>query len=242
MTFYAGHHSNQLIPIFAKGTGSELLHSYADEQDFVRGKFLNNSEIGQAMFTLWNGKPCTLANNKPIIISKIPNITLYLQKDTTFVLNTNFISDIEDSELTFNVGTRPTWLTFDSKTLTFSGKPTALTNTKVKVIVTDGKTTGASISVEALFTVSVVADPTSIQKTNKQNVEAYPNPAYNKLIVTTPSGKGEIYIRTIEGQVVESREITATVEEFNVSKLSAGVYILEINDTYTKTQQTIIIK
>lgn len=52
-SFNSGGHSNSLVPFFAKGAGSELFHLYADELDPVRGNFLNNTEIAQAVFMLW---------------------------------------------------------------------------------------------------------------------------------------------------------------------------------------------
>jgi hypothetical protein len=40
-----GWHSNQLVPFFAKGCGSELFYAVADQNDSVRGKYLDNTEI-----------------------------------------------------------------------------------------------------------------------------------------------------------------------------------------------------
>lgn len=56
MQFNSIHHTNVLIPLFAKGCGAELLNIMADEQDPVRGPFIGNSEIAQLIFFLW-GKP-----------------------------------------------------------------------------------------------------------------------------------------------------------------------------------------
>lgn len=47
------HHTNSLVPLFAKGAGSECLNIFADETDLKRGKYLNNSEIAQMIFMLW---------------------------------------------------------------------------------------------------------------------------------------------------------------------------------------------
>ena len=40
-----GWHSNQLVPFFAKGCGAELYNAVADQNDPVRGKYLDNTEI-----------------------------------------------------------------------------------------------------------------------------------------------------------------------------------------------------
>jgi len=47
------NHSNSLVPLYAKGAGSELFKGYADENDIKRGKYLDNTEIGQLVFFLW---------------------------------------------------------------------------------------------------------------------------------------------------------------------------------------------
>ncbi|MDR4988773.1 MAG: alkaline phosphatase [Bacteroidales bacterium] len=49
-------HTNMLVPFFAKGPGTELFRFFADEYDPVRGYFLQNTEIAQAIFLMW-GKP-----------------------------------------------------------------------------------------------------------------------------------------------------------------------------------------
>lgn len=49
----SGDHTNQLIPLYAKGPGIQLLRQHADEYDIKRGYYLQNSEVGQTMLTLW---------------------------------------------------------------------------------------------------------------------------------------------------------------------------------------------
>jgi len=46
-------HTNSLVPIYAKGAGSDLLKKYADELDPVRGAYIDNTEIAKVMFELW---------------------------------------------------------------------------------------------------------------------------------------------------------------------------------------------
>jgi alkaline phosphatase len=53
MKFNSPDHTNSLIPFFAKGAGSELYHNFADEQDSVRGSYIQNSEIPQLIHLLW---------------------------------------------------------------------------------------------------------------------------------------------------------------------------------------------
>lgn len=51
--FLSGGHTNQLIPLYAKGAGSNLFAHYADEVDFVRGRYIDNTNIAQVCFDLW---------------------------------------------------------------------------------------------------------------------------------------------------------------------------------------------
>ncbi len=46
-------HTNSLVPFFAKGAGSEVFHEFANETDPVRGKYLDNAELGQALFLMF---------------------------------------------------------------------------------------------------------------------------------------------------------------------------------------------
>jgi alkaline phosphatase len=50
MQFNSTHHTNVLVPLYAKGVGADLFDDYADEVDSLRGYFIQNSEIGQIMF------------------------------------------------------------------------------------------------------------------------------------------------------------------------------------------------
>jgi len=53
MQFNSPDHTNSLIPLFVKGTGSELFAGFADESDSVRGPYIQNSEIPQVIKFLW---------------------------------------------------------------------------------------------------------------------------------------------------------------------------------------------
>ncbi len=53
MKFNSTGHSNQLIPFFAKGTGSSLFSDYALKVDPVRGKYIDNTQVAGVFFQLW---------------------------------------------------------------------------------------------------------------------------------------------------------------------------------------------
>jgi alkaline phosphatase len=47
MQFNSGDHTNSLIPLFAKGDAARGLKQLADEEDPVRGAYVDNAELGQ---------------------------------------------------------------------------------------------------------------------------------------------------------------------------------------------------
>jgi len=53
--WFSDNHSNSLVPLFAKGAGSDMFTLMADEYDPVRGKFSSNSELGQVVKLLLLG-------------------------------------------------------------------------------------------------------------------------------------------------------------------------------------------
>lgn len=50
----SGSHTNQLIPLYAKGQGASLLRKYADEKDPVRKWYLDNTELFPVILDLMN--------------------------------------------------------------------------------------------------------------------------------------------------------------------------------------------
>jgi alkaline phosphatase len=50
VTWHSTNHTNQLVPLFAKGAGSEMLAQRATSYDAVRGAYLDNTDIGEALF------------------------------------------------------------------------------------------------------------------------------------------------------------------------------------------------
>jgi alkaline phosphatase len=54
MEWHSDYHTNSLVPLFAKGYGSERFAVFADESDPVHGLYLDNTEIGLLMIELFN--------------------------------------------------------------------------------------------------------------------------------------------------------------------------------------------
>ncbi len=54
--WHSGGHTNSLVPIFVKGKGSDIFLKYADDNDPIRGAYIDNTEIAKIMFELWSEK------------------------------------------------------------------------------------------------------------------------------------------------------------------------------------------
>jgi alkaline phosphatase len=52
MQWNSGDHTNSLIPFYAKGVGVNMLNKAADQHDLVRGRYLDNTELGRIQFEL----------------------------------------------------------------------------------------------------------------------------------------------------------------------------------------------
>jgi len=50
MEWHSGDHTNNLVPFFAKGDAARMFKKLADEQDPVHGRYLDNTEMAQALF------------------------------------------------------------------------------------------------------------------------------------------------------------------------------------------------
>ena len=53
MEWHSGGHTNSLLPVYAKGTGSELFRNYIVGEDQVRGEYIDNTTIGKVMLKLF---------------------------------------------------------------------------------------------------------------------------------------------------------------------------------------------
>ncbi|GMA27367.1 alkaline phosphatase [Arenivirga flava] len=51
-SWHSGNHTNALVPVYAKGAGSEAIAARATNWDLVRGAYLDNTDIGEVFFDL----------------------------------------------------------------------------------------------------------------------------------------------------------------------------------------------
>lgn len=104
--------------------------------------------------------------------------------------------------------------------------------------VTDGPCT---VSASATF---FVQDCASIGEPTLTGVSVYPNPAADEITVALPNhltdGTANLY--DSKGRMVQSHNLTETVSALDISALSAGVYVVEINNTTGQSAQFRLIK
>ncbi|MHC1775015.1 MAG: alkaline phosphatase [Lentimicrobium sp.] len=69
LKFNSGNHTNALIPLYAKGNGSELFERYADELDYKFGYYIDNTELGLVCKDVFNVQAPVTPKNVIYMIS-----------------------------------------------------------------------------------------------------------------------------------------------------------------------------
>lgn len=244
MAYYSDSHTNQLVPLFAKGVGAQALTRYADEWDFVRGKYLNNSEISQTLFELWGGESCTFVNESP---KSTFTDTIFVKQDSAFrfVLPKNFISDVEDNEITIKVATKPLWVKYNADSCIIYGQaPHAVGTSPIAFNASDGTTTGASITAKIYVQICVYQeDATAIDNQPKEdNYSVYPIPTIVSITVESSNSEGMIVLRDLQGRIVKTKSITSNKTEIYTKDLPKGEYIIQISEGENITCKKIIVR
>ncbi|WP_263119666.1 alkaline phosphatase [Cellulomonas sp. RIT-PI-Y] len=64
--WFSGNHTNQLVPLFAKGAGAEAYTAAATGTDPVRGSYLDNTDIANVLFDAWGREDAPEAGEIPL--------------------------------------------------------------------------------------------------------------------------------------------------------------------------------
>jgi alkaline phosphatase len=64
--WFSGNHTNQLVPLFAKGAGADRLAATATGVDPVRGAYLDNTDLANTLFAAWGREDAPEAGEIPL--------------------------------------------------------------------------------------------------------------------------------------------------------------------------------
>ena len=186
-------------------------------------------------------------NTAPYAMIGIPDQTTPVNENFSFTLPNNlFIDNDFEDKITLSVSLAngeelPAWLSFDPKTLTFTGMPTQITTLKIRITATD--LFGASNYED--FKLVVYDNASAIPGSEIENmISIYPNPAYDIVNVSIPEILTNTSINIIDesGRTVISKKATSNFNTIDLSQLAPGMYIIEIKDNLSSTKQKLIIK
>lgn len=243
LAYYSTDHSNQLVPFYAKGVGSEVFARYADDWDFVRGKFLNNSEVGQTMFELWNGTACSFVNESPKTQS-IDTIFLKQEVDFAIPLPKDCVIDSED-KVVISLSSKPFWVEYDAENFTLYGtSPKRIGSTIVGFTATDGATTGAGVIVNFYVTLCVYKEDVveDVELVENQNTTIYPTISIESVTVKTEGTEGTIVVRNSLGKIVATKTITSNETSLQTDGFAAGEYFVQIIEKENVTTKKFIVQ
>ncbi len=159
-------HTNSLVPMYAKGAGSAMLTTLANEKDTLRGAYLDNTEYIKAIkaafspaafsFSDLTVKDAQVAPNGKVGVSVLVTNTGFADGDCTVTLNVN---DVKAAEQTVTVAGG------ESKLANFSVAESAAGGYKVSVAGMSG-ISGSFAVVAPPVTVTETPAPVEIEKTN----------------------------------------------------------------------------
>lgn len=97
---------------------------------------------------------------------------------------------------------------------------------------------------ESASVIFYVQDCASIGEATLEGVSVYPNPASSEVTVSLQDyiSEGTAVLYDAKGRQVQSHTLTEAISTLDISALSAGVYVVEINNTIGQSAQFRLIK
>lgn len=150
---------------------------------------------------------------------------------TEYVYNFE-VYDADGDALTFTATALPSWLSMTTNAFggTISGTPTQEGDYMFRINASDGIN---FVSQEVVLTVS----RSGITATTLNAIRIYPNPATDYLLIEGTDEKAVVSVYDLAGSLILRREAT---ERLDVSALSAGTYLVRIEDGQTSAVHRII--
>jgi hypothetical protein len=188
-------------------------------------------------------------NDAPVLVNQIPDQQVNVNSSFSFVIPANKFEDIDlGDELSIsaklsNGNELPSWLTFSAENKTFAGKPGKKDVGLVVIELLATDRSGASVS--TVFQLSV-KDISGNEKSIDNKVLIYPNPTYGEFKIDLGSqdlNNVEVFIRDMNMMPIEHQKIKNQITQFDVRKLSNGIYFIEVlNDGVIQKFKLIISK
>ncbi len=153
-------------------------------------------------------------------------------------LTSDFSNKVGDSELPLSI--TPDGGIIDNVTVYVRFKPNAATSFSGNLV---NSATGYP-DVSLALTGTGTEDPTlGVEDFLAHNISVYPNPVSKVLSINIPNsfGAGNVKLVNLEGAVIKTGNIGA-VNEFDVSDLRAGIYLLQITNKQTVISHRVIVK
>lgn len=165
-------------------------------------------------------------DNRPYVTGKLADLHVVVgQPIMRFIPDTLFKDpDIGDSlrlTITCNGAQLPQWLSFKDNLLVGVAQDTG--TYEITLTATDEFEQKASTSFKIY-----VEKSSSKRVSDLRQFKLYPNPAADRLWLTSPSSKGQISIYNVEGKLILQQQITSRLTEINVKSLPAGHYVLVV--------------
>ncbi|MCR9171212.1 MAG: T9SS type A sorting domain-containing protein [bacterium] len=97
---------------------------------------------------------------------------------------------------------------------------------------------------ESASAIFYVQDCASIGEPTLEGVSVYPNPASSIITVSLPDyiSEGTAVLYDANGRLVQTHILTETISTLDIGALSAGVYVVEVNNTNGQSAQFRLIK
>lgn len=210
---------------------------------------------------LVNASPASWITPGAITSIVIPSQTIVFGSPFTYTIPETAFTGIANADRIFsaklsNGDPLPSWITFNSTTLTFSGtvpaqsagapsfryNAPAASNANpanLDIILTCSNPVGDIIVY--LLNLDVTNVTTYVSEVSNTNIAVYPNPTKGMIQINSTDKIEQLSVMNINGQVLMTKTNVQNNEAVDVSNLSSGVYILRVLSN-NKTVNTRLIK
>ncbi|MFN3405751.1 MAG: putative Ig domain-containing protein [Cytophagaceae bacterium] len=212
---------------------------------FILVKAQNGEE-----FTFDEYKLTVVGNRPPQVAYQVPDVVALIGEEFTWETPGDLFTDADGHELTYSVSSQhgaalPEWLSYNEATKTFSGVPSEghIGFDTIHITVNDGFGGMAT----ATFQIAVKSpEIQSVKKFAALDMNVYPNPAADRIIISTKSHiDATVDLLDFTGKVLYSaNERLSDNLEINLDELNInpGMYYLNVRSSDKRAYSGLIIK